>query len=634
MAMFENFPYTDMHNLNLDWIIKIAKDFLDQYTHIQQLIADGEQSLQDLTASGLEQLQDKADALEAALNAWYNEHSEDIANQLADALSDLNAWYNEHSEDIVDQLADALSDLNAWYTEHSEDIAEELEDAITDFNTRAEQKAADVISTIPSDYSDTSAKAQYAFNAVHYDDVIESTTATALPVGVAEFFLDADIGAGVTNLVIDRVWVASDLHSIRLQFDLDGTHITNYGIDSRNGGSGIEFIDDPYLAVLVNWDALSATVTGFTAAIKTAFAVRNHKYLIYLLRHSETPLNGCVANVVNNLSLSKFFLDAKIGSGVTNVVITGIFKIQSTQYVRVNFRLDGTQITSYGVESRNGGSGLEYIKDQYLSLYVNWDAFPTGQQEGLTLSILAPFNTDHKGFIYCFEEIENDNIKYDYDSFYVDNGKLLARANHRRNRLCAKYFQVDIGSMIKKIMCRFICKSQYGTVMLITTNNNEYGHISDITHGSNHSGFTPYGYMHFGFYGTPETNVIVNFNTPLVDGQEYTLGYEFMGNDNIKAYLPDGTTQIVNVPGIDAVNGRYFIGEYFYDGFPTNTSLNTDNIEWTPQITGLRVEGVNGYAYQDNFQRPNSALSVSPSGHVYTVFRNTAPGDTQFDVTD
>ena len=118
MAMFENFPYTDMHNLNLDWIIKIAKDFLDQYTHIQQLIADGEESLQNLTQEGLQQLQDKADTLEGLLDDWYNTHSEDIANQLADALSDLNGWYNTHSEDIAGQLADALSDLNDWYTEH------------------------------------------------------------------------------------------------------------------------------------------------------------------------------------------------------------------------------------------------------------------------------------------------------------------------------------------------------------------------------------------------------------------------------------------------------------------------------------------------------------------------------------
>ena len=92
----EGFPYSNFHDLNMDWIIKIAKDFLDQYTHIQEVIANGEESLQNLTTSGLEQLQEKADALEALLQQWYDTHSEDIANQLADALADLNAWYTQH----------------------------------------------------------------------------------------------------------------------------------------------------------------------------------------------------------------------------------------------------------------------------------------------------------------------------------------------------------------------------------------------------------------------------------------------------------------------------------------------------------------------------------------------------------
>lgn len=68
------FPYTNFHELNLDWIIEIAKNFLDQYTHIQEIIENGETSLINLTESGLEQLQQKADNLEDLLQAWYNEH--------------------------------------------------------------------------------------------------------------------------------------------------------------------------------------------------------------------------------------------------------------------------------------------------------------------------------------------------------------------------------------------------------------------------------------------------------------------------------------------------------------------------------------------------------------------------------
>ena len=119
--MFENFPYTDMHQLNLDWIIKIAKDFLDQYTHIQQLIADGEESLENLTTEGLAELQAKADEITGLLNAWYSTHSTDIANQLASALSDING---------------------------------ELASAITAFNTAAAAKAAETIESIPDDYTD------------------------------------------------------------------------------------------------------------------------------------------------------------------------------------------------------------------------------------------------------------------------------------------------------------------------------------------------------------------------------------------------------------------------------------------------------------------------------------------------
>lgn len=129
--MFENFPYTDMHQLNLDWIIKIAKDFLDQYTHIQQLISDGETSLQNLTTDGLEQLQDKADNLEALLQAWYDTHSSDIANQLADALADLNEWYNTHQNYLDNTLTEKINI----------------------FNGMADQKTAESIASIPDDYT-------------------------------------------------------------------------------------------------------------------------------------------------------------------------------------------------------------------------------------------------------------------------------------------------------------------------------------------------------------------------------------------------------------------------------------------------------------------------------------------------
>lgn len=123
--MFEGFPYTNFHELNLDWIVKIARDFLDQYTNIQQMIADGEQSLTDMTSQGIADLEEKADNLEALLQAWYNTHSADIANELAQALRD---------------ISNTLSTTEAAFDAH------------------AEAKAAETLASIPADYSALSAQ--------------------------------------------------------------------------------------------------------------------------------------------------------------------------------------------------------------------------------------------------------------------------------------------------------------------------------------------------------------------------------------------------------------------------------------------------------------------------------------------
>lgn len=135
-AFGEGFPYSNFHDLNMDWIIKIAKDFLDQYTHIQEIIENGEASLQNLTEDGIAQLQDKADALEALLQQWYNTHSEDIAGQLADALADILSSKNSAISAIDGELATVLAS----------------------FNSQADQKAQQTIASIPGDYTELSNK--------------------------------------------------------------------------------------------------------------------------------------------------------------------------------------------------------------------------------------------------------------------------------------------------------------------------------------------------------------------------------------------------------------------------------------------------------------------------------------------
>ena len=105
-AFGENFPYGNFHDMNMDWIIKIAKDFLDNYTSIQEQIQQsvnagitalgeatsaGVTELEETTTTSLTELETKKNQLEALLDQWYNTHSADIANQLANAITELNA---------------------------------------------------------------------------------------------------------------------------------------------------------------------------------------------------------------------------------------------------------------------------------------------------------------------------------------------------------------------------------------------------------------------------------------------------------------------------------------------------------------------------------------------------------------
>ena len=127
-AFGENFPYSNFHDLNMDWIVKIAKDFLDQYTHIQDIITQGIEDIGDKTDEGIGAIEQKTQ-------------------------DELTALQNKYTE-----LAGLL---DQWYTTHSEDIATQLANAISSFNTSASQIVQTVIQDIPADYSALTSKVDY-----------------------------------------------------------------------------------------------------------------------------------------------------------------------------------------------------------------------------------------------------------------------------------------------------------------------------------------------------------------------------------------------------------------------------------------------------------------------------------------
>ena len=227
--MFDDFPYTNFHELNLDWIIKIAKDFLDQYTHIQEVIENGETSILNLTTQSLEDLDAKEDALETALQNLYNGYSADLASALANAIADLNAWYTEHT-----------GYLNNYLTE-----------SIAAFQTAATAKAQETLENIPADYSTLSALSVtnnktlqelmgdlFGYNYLNfidsYDDIntimsINSITPDSLDVNGYEYNTPVWLPVNLPNgsYKIKFVFTATSAANIRL-FASDKTTLLHY----------------------------------------------------------------------------------------------------------------------------------------------------------------------------------------------------------------------------------------------------------------------------------------------------------------------------------------------------------------------------------------------------------------------
>lgn len=237
--MFEGFPYTNFHELNLDWIIKICKNFLDQYTHIQELINSGIENIQEETTESLQGLQGKYDDLVALLDSWYTQHSGDISTELQNALSTITLTKNT---------------------------------AISDFNNSAEQKALQTIASIPSDYS-TLANTVQTFTdrmggAVGIDSLSQFTH---------DFYYD--IGGTIhTN---SGLWKTTDYLPV---FDYDAIRFTLWKYVSGSASiATIAFYDedktfipafDPYylssgIGLFTGWLAIPEGAVYYTATTKT-----------------------------------------------------------------------------------------------------------------------------------------------------------------------------------------------------------------------------------------------------------------------------------------------------------------------------------------------------------------------------
>lgn len=81
--MFNGYPYTDFHELNLDWIVKHFKEFVDELASLDSWRSQHEQEYQELK-SFMDWIMDGhlPDATIAQIRAWLERNAFDIIGEM------------------------------------------------------------------------------------------------------------------------------------------------------------------------------------------------------------------------------------------------------------------------------------------------------------------------------------------------------------------------------------------------------------------------------------------------------------------------------------------------------------------------------------------------------------------------
>lgn len=87
--MFHEFPYTNIHDLNIDWILKIMKEFFDKYHTIDEFIEAAQNQLTSKTDELIAQLIAKSAELTTAYNENATEKTNEFSTIFLNALDEL-----------------------------------------------------------------------------------------------------------------------------------------------------------------------------------------------------------------------------------------------------------------------------------------------------------------------------------------------------------------------------------------------------------------------------------------------------------------------------------------------------------------------------------------------------------------
>lgn len=138
MGIFEHFPYTNFHELNLDWIIQTVKDLDEKVNSIEDRIYNKAKAYTDEQVGQLrnefDELEDEFIAFKAEVNTMFMQYTAKQDKAFADFQKLVNANLDLMEQEIRDaraELQTMLTQANAYTDASMNMLLGQLPDIIT-----------------------------------------------------------------------------------------------------------------------------------------------------------------------------------------------------------------------------------------------------------------------------------------------------------------------------------------------------------------------------------------------------------------------------------------------------------------------------------------------------------------------
>lgn len=100
MPLFNNFPYTNFHEMNLDWVIKKVKEIDQISTTVNELLGRYNAMFNKVT-----ELSTEFDSFNAEMHAAFEQYEQEADQYITSALDSFTTLLNQQAENYDRQLA-------------------------------------------------------------------------------------------------------------------------------------------------------------------------------------------------------------------------------------------------------------------------------------------------------------------------------------------------------------------------------------------------------------------------------------------------------------------------------------------------------------------------------------------------